>query len=119
MAIMVKEKAMKMLSKNRKETGNFLRVTITEGGCAGMTYHAEFDHELRETERVVFEAEEVQIISDAKSANYLEGLVIDYSDDLLSGGLRFTNENTQNSCGCGSSFSLAGFPVKQDGSCSK
>lgn len=119
MNITVKEKAMKMLLERNKGTEKFLRVTVGAGGCAGMTYHAEIGGELKEGEEVVFQSGDVRVVSDQQSVRYLDGLVIDYSDDLISGGLRFTNEKTKNTCGCGSSFSLAGFPVKQNGTCSK
>jgi Fe-S cluster assembly iron-binding protein IscA len=41
---------------------------------------------------------------------FLDGLVIDFSDELINGGLQFTNSNTKTTCGCGQSFSLSGFP---------
>ncbi len=119
MNIIVKENAIQKLIQHTQDTGKFLRVVVTEGGCSGMTYSAEIAEGMNADEKVVFLADEVQIVSDQKSMPYLDGLVIDYSDDLISGGLKFSNDKTQNTCGCGSSFSLAGFPVKSDGNCSK
>ena len=46
----------------------------------------------------------LRVVSDPDSAEYLEGLVIDYSDDLIRSGFRFTNPNASGCCGCGSSF---------------
>lgn len=90
----------------------FLRVTVTEGGCAGLTYTAEIDKNMKEGESVVQQSGTVRIVSDNESAPYLNGLSIDYSDDLLSGGLRFANTNAKSTCGCGASFNLSGFPVE-------
>ena len=38
------------------------------------------------------------------SAVFLDGLHIDFSDDLIRSGFRFTNPNASGSCGCGASF---------------
>ena len=118
MKIIIQEKARDML-ENKLEPGQFLRVAITEGGCAGMTYSADIASELKEGESVVLQSGEIQIVSDPESSQYLEGLVIDYSDDLIYGGLQFTNTKAETTCGCGASFNLSGFPVVEDGKCGK
>jgi len=116
MNIIIKEKAAEML-KNKLEEDQFLRVGVTEGGCAGLTYSAEIDREMIEGESVVVTEGNIRIVSDENSSKYLDGLQIDYSDDLINGGLQFTNSNTKTTCGCGQSFSLSGFPVIPDGKC--
>ena len=116
MNITVNEKAEEML-KNKLGSGQFLRVAVIEGGCAGLTYGAEIDQEMKEGDEVVLEKGDIRVVSDANSRKYLDGLIIDYSDDLINGGLQFTNANTETTCGCGSSFSLSGFPVIEDGKC--
>ena len=47
----------------------------------------------------------VCIIADEFSAVYLDGLTIDFSDDLIESGFRLTNAKAGGSCGCGASFS--------------
>ncbi|WP_143438253.1 iron-sulfur cluster assembly accessory protein, partial [Hydrocoleum sp. CS-953] len=37
---------------------------------------------------------------------YLNGLTLDYSEDLMGGGFRFNNPNAKVVCGCGNSFSV-------------
>jgi iron-sulfur cluster assembly protein len=118
MKIIIQEKAREML-KNKLEPGQFLRVAVTEGGCAGLTYSADIDREMRDGESVVLESEKIRIVSDPESSKYLEGLTIDYSDDLIYGGLQFTNASAETTCGCGASFNLAGFPVIENGKCGK
>jgi len=110
MQITIKDRAREMLEK-KLGPDEFLRVTITEGGCAGLTYGAEIGGTLKEGEKVVFASGEISIAADDSTAQYLDGLLIDYSDDLISGGLRFTNVNARSTCGCGASFNLSGFPV--------
>lgn len=116
MKIVIKERAQEMLAA-KLGPEQFLRVTIAEGGCAGLTYKAEIDQKMKGGEEVVLQAGTIRIVSDVQNARYLDGLIIDYSDDLLAGGLRFTHANTQKTCGCGASFSLAGFPVIDSGKC--
>lgn len=116
MEITIKEKAREML-ENKLGDDEFLRVTITEGGCAGLTYGAEIDRNIKPGEKVVLESGKIRIVSDDNSTQYLNGLTVDYSDDLISGGLRFTNTNAKSTCGCGASFNLSGFPVIESGKC--
>ena len=111
MEIIILEKAMQML-ESKLSSEEFLRVTITKGGCAGLTYSAEIDKDMKEGESVVQQAGTIRIVSDKDSVQYLNGLEIDYSDDLLSSGLRFANTNAKSTCGCGASFNLSGFPVE-------
>ena len=116
MEITIKENAEKMLQSKLAE-GQFLRVMVTEGGCAGLTYAAEVGQEMKADDCVVLERGGIRVVSDPASRKYLDGLVIDYSDDLFKGGLKFSNVNTKSTCGCGSSFSLRGFPEIPGGKC--
>lgn len=116
MNITIKEKAETMLN-NKLQPGQFVRVGVAAGGCAGLTYSAAIAGDLQAGESVVHTVGPIRIVSDGESVKYLEGLVIDYSDDLINGGLQFTNANTKKTCGCGQSFSLAGFPKIEGGKC--
>ena len=117
MKIIIKENAKKILN-SKLAAGQFLRVLVTEGGCAGLTYTAEVGREMLAGDRVILEQSGIRVVSDADSGRYLDGLEIDYSDDLFNGGLKLANSNTKSTCGCGSSFSLSGFPEIQPGKCS-
>jgi len=118
MKIIIQEKARKML-ENKLEPGQFLRVGVAEGGCAGLTYNADIDREMKKDESVILQSGDIRIVSDPESLQYLDGLTIDYSDALIDGGLKFTNKNAGTTCGCGQSFNLAGFPVIDNGKCGK
>ena len=87
MKITIKENAEKMLN-SKLEAGQFLRVSVTEGGCAGLTYAAELAREMNEGDSVVLEQGGIRVVSDANSSKYLDGLMIDYVDDLFNGGLK-------------------------------
>ena len=116
MTITIKEKAEAKLN-NKLEAGQFLRVFVKEGGCAGLTYGAAIASDMKPGESVVHTAGAIRIVTDAASVHFLDGLVIDYSDELLGGGLQFTNSNTKTTCGCGQSFNLRGFPKLEGGTC--
>jgi len=48
----------------------------------------------------------VQAIVDSKSALYLKGTLLDYSNKMVAGGFKFSNPNAKASCSCGESFSV-------------
>lgn len=97
----------------RRQVGSnsFVRITVKSGGCAGMTYDANIVAEKDADEKIVYREGEISVITDDVSLPYLHGLVLDYSDDLISAGFRFNNSSNESSCGCGGSFSAtSGFP---------
>ena len=118
MNINILEKARQMLG-SKLEPDQFLRVTVTEGGCAGLTYSADIDRQMKEGESVVLQSGDIRIVSDPESSRYLDGLTIDHSDELIGGGLQFTNAGAETTCECGASFNLTGFPVIDNGKCGK
>ena len=95
------------LIKQQTKTGMFLRIGVKTGGCSGLTYDVKFDDQMHENDRT-YEVQGIQIVSDTKSLLYLEGMVINYSRDLVGGGFKFTNPIATGTCGCGTSFSVKG-----------
>ena len=87
-----------------KKEGYFLRVSVTNGGCSGMSYNLTFDNKEEEFDKI-YVSKGVKILCDIKSWFYVKGTEIDFSDDLLSGGFKLTNPNASKTCGCGTSFS--------------
>ena len=102
--ISITERAQTELSKLEFADTTFLRINVIPGGCSGMTYAAAMDNDFKDDDVVVFENGPLRIVTDQGSAIFLEGLHIDYSDDLIRSGFRFTNPNASGSCGCGASF---------------
>ena len=82
-----------------------LRVFVTGGGCSGFEYGFTFDEDVEEDDTRI-DNEDVTLLIDALSYQYLAGSIIDYKEDLQ--GSRFTveNPNAATTCGCGNSFSL-------------
>lgn len=106
MGIQVSDKAKQELVKLEATGENFLRISVVAGGCSGMTYSACIDNTLSDADQVLFEDRELRVVADPNSANYLDGLQIDYSDDLIASGFRFKNPKAVKACGCGSSFAV-------------
>tara|TARA_B100001123_G_C14533513_1_gene719274 strand:- start:82 stop:435 length:354 start_codon:yes stop_codon:yes gene_type:complete len=88
-----------------KKEGHGLRLSVVGGGCSGMNYNIAFDDKKGEFDKV-YTSEGVDIYCDLQSWLYLKGSIIDFSDDILSGGFKITNPNASRTCGCGTSFSV-------------
>lgn len=84
---------------------DFVRVGVKSGGCSGLSYELDFDHNMGENDKV-FEDQAVKIAIDKKSFLYLVGTTLEYSGGLNGKGFVFNNPNANRTCGCGESFSL-------------
>ena len=90
------------------EEGNpnlMLRVFVQGGGCSGMSYGFTFD-EMQNEDDFDFAYEDVKIVVDSMSMQYLQGASIDYKEDLMGASFVINNPQAQTTCGCGSSFSI-------------
>lgn len=83
----------------------FLRVAVVPGGCSGMTYDLGWDTVRQPTDDLV-ESHGLRILLDARSAAYVEGTTLDFSDGLDGRGFHFANPNAVRTCACGDSFGL-------------
>ena len=105
MNIKVTEKAKSKLYDMGISDNVFLRIGVKSGGCSGNTYDAVLDDNMNSVDDVYYSDDKLRIVSDKVSSVFLDGLTIDFSDDLIEPGFRLTNANAKGSCGCGSSFS--------------
>jgi len=55
---------------------------------------------------VEFEAFGVKMVCDSKSFLYLNGVTLDFKDEVMGRGFVFNNPNAKSTCGCGVSFSV-------------
>lgn len=93
----------RLLVQESKETWG-LRVGVVGGGCSGLSYTLAFDEKPTDKD-TVFEIQGVKVFVDPKSYLFLNGMQLDYSTELLTGGFKFLNPNAKRSCSCGTSFS--------------
>jgi iron-sulfur cluster assembly protein len=91
-----------------------LRLAVRGGGCSGLSYGIGFDQEINEDD-TQFETDGLKVVIDKDSAPLLEGVTIDYKQNLMGGGFIIDNPNAIVTCGCGQSFKTAtnpGTPTK-------
>lgn len=89
----------------REQQGAYLRIAISGGGCNGLSYKLRFVTEPRKGD-ILVRSGGAAVIVDPKTALYLKGTVLDYSNKLIAGGFKFANPNAKASCSCGESFSV-------------
>ncbi len=82
----------------------FLRVYVSGGGCAGLSYGMGFE-EKPDQDDAVIEEHGVKLLVDTYSSRYLKGTEIDYIESLMGAGFKINNPNVTKSCSCGHSFS--------------
>jgi iron-sulfur cluster assembly protein len=81
-----------------------LRVSVQPGGCSGFKYGLLIEDQPAEDD-LVLPQEGFQVFVDPFSAQYINGVVIDYVTSMQGSGFTFKNPNATGGCGCGSSFS--------------
>jgi len=93
--------------KNGESIGDshFIRVSVTSGGCSGLTYKMDFDDQPQENDQV-FEDNGVKVVTDLRSFLYLCNTTLEFSGGLNGKGFYFNNPNAARTCGCGESFAV-------------
>jgi iron-sulfur cluster assembly protein len=82
-----------------------VRVSVSSGGCSGMSYSIGFETEAR-ADDTVLEQDGLKLFVDRQSAPYLTGVTIDYVVGLHREGFKFLNPKAARTCGCGESFGV-------------
>jgi iron-sulfur cluster assembly protein len=82
-----------------------IRVGVTNGGCAGMSYTMDYAETAQPLEEVV-EDKGVKIFIDPKAILFLIGTEMDFVRDKLAARFVFNNPNQTAACGCGESVSI-------------
>ena len=96
-------KLVSLLQKQGRSYGA-LRVAVIGGGCSGLQYKMDLVDGPANRD-IMVESSSVRVVIDPKSALFVSGSVLDYSDDLQKGGFKVTNPNAVAHCSCGESFS--------------
>ena len=81
-----------------------LRVRVVPGGCSGFQYSLNIEEESR-TGDFILDQHGIKLFVDMFSAQYLNGVTIDYTSNMMGSGFTFENPNATGGCGCGTSFS--------------
>jgi iron-sulfur cluster assembly protein len=91
-----------LLEKQGRVTGA-LRVAVIGGGCSGLQYKMDLVDGPANRD-ILVQSSNVRVVVDPKSALFVSGSLLDFSDDLQKGGFKVTNPNAVAHCSCGESF---------------
>jgi iron-sulfur cluster assembly accessory protein len=91
-----------LIKQGRAEHGA-LRIAVVGGGCSGLQYKMDLVDGPANRDIMVVSSE-VRVVIDPKSALFVSGSELDFSDDLQQGGFKVKNPNAVVTCSCGESF---------------
>jgi iron-sulfur cluster assembly protein len=91
------------LLQKQGRAGGALRVAVIGGGCSGLQYKMDLVDGPANRD-IMVESSSVRVVVDPKSALFVSGSLLDFSEDLQKGGFKVTNPNAVAHCSCGESF---------------
>ncbi len=100
-----KNKISELMSTSELGEAHFVRVSVTSGGCSGLSYKLDFDDTSLPDDQI-FEDNGVKVVTDLKSFLYLCNTTLEFSGGLNGKGFAFNNPNASRTCGCGESFAV-------------
>lgn len=98
-------KKVKTLIEEEQNPELKLRVYVTGGGCSGFQYGFTFDEKVNDGDTTI-DKEDVTLVIDPMSLQYLIGGTVDYTEGLEGSRFFVNNPNATTTCGCGASFSV-------------
>ncbi|MEX2531511.1 MAG: iron-sulfur cluster assembly accessory protein [Gemmatimonadota bacterium] len=88
------------------ESNAGLRVAVLPGGCSGFQYGLNIEDAPEDDDEILDLNSGIRVFVDPFSAQYLEGVEIDYVTTMMGSGFTFKNPAAAGGCGCGSSFTI-------------
>lgn len=86
------------------EEGKLFRISVEGGGCSGFQYNFSFDK--KRDPDLIIQINDIEVLLDKQSEEYLRGSTIDFIDDFQGTGFTVQNPNAKATCGCGVSFTV-------------
>ena len=83
-----------------------LRMRVVGGGCSGFQHKLDLDPTVNDKLDEISEIHGVPVAIDKRSLMYLEGVTVDFHDEISRRGFSISNPSAKSTCGCGSSFSM-------------
>jgi iron-sulfur cluster assembly protein len=112
MNVTITENAYKQLmkslqSQNLTPDDAGLRLEVLPGGCAGLKVAPSLEkyEELQKDDEIYGTMVGIDVFVDPFSAQYLDGLTIDFVETFAGAGFKLEAPNLGSGCGCGLSFS--------------
>lgn len=84
----------------------YLRMRVVGGGCSGFQHKLDLDPQVNDKLDVTFDVHGISVVVDKRSLLYLDGVTVDFHDELNKRGFSISNPHAKSTCGCGSSFSM-------------
>ena len=97
-------RAKELLSQSKNVVG--LRVSVSQGGCSGMTYEVSLSEKIKEGDEGI-KKQGINFIIDPSAVMFLLGSTIDWKEEKFKRGFTFENPNETARCGCGESFTTS------------
>jgi iron-sulfur cluster assembly accessory protein len=89
-------------------------LTLAPSSCGDWTYQLSAIAPASAPTTVI-DCDGIRLAVSTEHLELLKDLTIDYAEDLMGGGFRFTNPQARRTCGCGNAFALsADTPVTED-----
>ncbi|KAG5192333.1 hypothetical protein JKP88DRAFT_204350 [Tribonema minus] len=117
-AVIVTKSCAERINQLRKRRGGDaplrLRLSVEGGGCSGFQYTFTMDDgtgdEEIDTPDIIFERDGAQVVIDEVSLGFVKGATVDFQQDMMRAAFSvLNNPNSENACGCGSSFAVKAF----------
>lgn len=89
-----------------KEKQKYFRISVDGGGCQGFSYKFNFDNKINEDDELFKFNDEVKVVIDKTSLDFLKGSKLDFVNDIIGSYFKVSNPNASSTCGCGTSFSM-------------
>lgn len=93
--------------RRKQAPDSVVQISLRSGGCLEWLYTLEFTEQVATDGNMVECTNGIRVQIAKEAQPYLEGLKLDYSEDLMGGSFRFHNPNAAQHCGCGNSFAIA------------
>ncbi len=101
---LAKDKLLSFVPEGKTLDDLGVRVGVQPGGCSGATYDMQFA-EAPEEHELTLVSNGVKLFVDPSFAPLLNGVQVDFVDEMMGGGFKIHNPNATSTCGCGKSFS--------------
>jgi iron-sulfur cluster assembly protein len=99
------ERVKHLLSLRAEKPAAALKIGVKSKGCSGLSYTMDYVDEIKPHDEVI-DDKGVKVVVDPMAVMYILGTELDYVEDKLQPGFRFSNPNEKSRCGCGESFSV-------------
>jgi len=100
-----KQQLINLLNKNQK---NYVLLQAKGGGCAGFKYDWSFidEDKITDNDSFIDLGEGKYFIIDSTSVPLIDGMKVEWKEEIFGSSFELINPNAKSSCGCGESFGI-------------